>query len=506
MITASRERLADAAFLLAALVMILLRFRILREGGAPPTIDAGDWLAHGDAIFGSSIRSSVIVYPPLVPILTKVSVAAFGITGGVSLLGAIAATAPAAGLYLALRMIGAGFVAIGPALLLLGASSIGEATAWGGYPQLIGLGLAPLVLVLVDRVLSTWESRDALAAGFTLAALMATSHFITSAIGLGVIALVILRLPKLNRPSAQRVLRCTALVLLPTLWLVPLYLALVSAFAGVSREFSFFNELTWSGLWDRIEFLYRDLAWLWRVLVASALIAPVFFWRHRDTPLWRLTTSMLLAIVGILALTREGRFVYLLTPYTALGVALWLAHGPARVAGVVRGWTQRGVAAAALSALLVAALIQIDTGEDFFRNQRGHYGVLTPDLVAGIEYVKDTTSPDTVLAVTSLNDAPFGRWIEAIADRETYYGAPLQWLLFDVDLERSAFANELFIPPFPDADRVRRAGEAGIDLMLVPTRWVFYDEEAFSEFAASYPGSVEYITDELVVIDPTALP
>ncbi|MCH7583759.1 MAG: hypothetical protein IH941_01200 [Acidobacteria bacterium] len=506
MITASRERLADAVFLLAALVMILVRFRILREGGAPPTIDAGDWLAHGDAIFGSRIRSSVIVYPPLVPILTKASVAAFGLTGGVSLLGAIAATAPAAGLYLALRMIGAGFVAIGPALLLLGAGSIGEATAWGGYPQLIGLGLAPLVLILVDRVLSTWESRDALAAGFTLAALMATSHFITSAVGLGVIALVILRLPELNRPSASRMLRCIVLVLLPTLWLVPLYLVLISAFAGVSREFSFFNELTWSGLWDQIEFLYRDLAWLWRVLVASAVVAPIFFLRHRATPLWRLTTSMLLAIVGILALTREGRFVYLLTPYTALGVSLWVAHGPARVARMVRGWTQRGVTAAALSALLIAALIQIDTGKDFFRNQRSYYGVLTPDLVAGIEYVKDTTSPDTVLAVTSLNDAPLGRWVEAIADRETYYGAPLQWLLFEVDLERSALANELFIPPFPDETRIRAAAEQGIDLILVPTGWVFYDEDGIDEFATSNPDAVEYVTPELVVIDPTKLP
>ena len=45
-----RRRMADAAFALVVVVMILVRLRILRAGGAPPTIDAGDWLAHGDSI------------------------------------------------------------------------------------------------------------------------------------------------------------------------------------------------------------------------------------------------------------------------------------------------------------------------------------------------------------------------------------------------------------------------------------------------------------------------
>ena len=499
-----RERIADAAFAVAVVVMILVRFRILRAGGAPPTIDAGDWLAHGDSIFGSDIRSTTIVYPPLVPILTKVAVSAFGLTGGVSLLGAIAAAAPAAGTYLVLRRIGVGFVSIGPALLLLGATSIGEATAWGGFPQLIGFGLAPVVLVLLDRLLETWTNRDALALGIAATALMATSHFIAAVVAIAAITLIASRLPETTAPPPRRLFTCMGLSILPMLWLVPLYIALIGAFGSGSRDFRFFNELTWSELREQVEFIYRDLPWVWRPLIVAAVTAPLVFFRHRKTELWRLTTSLLVAIVTILLLTREGRFIYFLTPYSVLGLGLWLHHGPSRLR--VRRWTHDGVTAVALGVVLIAALAQIDSGVDFFREQRGFYGVLTPELVAGIETVEQTTTPDTVLAVTSLNDAPFGRWVEAIADRETYYGAPLRWLLFEVDLERSTLANELFIPPFPDETRIRKAAEQGIDLILVPTRWVFYDEDEIETFAARYPDAVEYVTEELVVIDPAAVP
>ena len=499
-----RERIADATFALVVVVMIIVRFRILRSGGAPPTIDAGDWLAHGDAIFGSDIRSTTIVYPPLVPFLTKVAVSAFGLTAGVSLLGAVAAAAPAAGTYLVLRRLGIGFVAIGPALLLLGATSIGEATAWGGFPQLIGLGLAPVVLMLLDRLLRTWITRDALLLGVTAAALVATSHFITSVVAIAAITLIALRLPETTLPTPRRLLACLGLSILPMLWLVPLYVALIGAFGGGSRDFRFFNELTWSELREQVEFIYRDLPWVWRPLIVAAVTAPLVFFRQRNTELWRLTTSLLVAIVAILLVTREGRFVYFLTPYSVLGLGLWLHHGPGRLR--VRQWTKDGATAVVLSVVLIVSLAQIDSGVDFFREQRGYYGVLTPELVTGIETVGKTTTPDEVLAVTSLNDAPFGRWVEAIADRETYYGAPLQWLLFEVDLERSTLVNELFIPPFPNESRIRMAAEQGIDLILVPTRWVFYDEDEINAFAARYPDAVEYVTPELVLIDPAVLP
>ncbi len=87
----------DTAFVLCALAVASLRFVILRRGGAPPTIDAGNWLAFGDQILGNGVRSPTIVYPPLVPLLTKGFVSLFGLTNGVALLAALSSAAPAAG-------------------------------------------------------------------------------------------------------------------------------------------------------------------------------------------------------------------------------------------------------------------------------------------------------------------------------------------------------------------------------------------------------------------------
>ena len=210
-------------------------------------------------------------------------------------------------------------------------------------------------------------------------------------------------------------------------------------------------------------------------------------------------------MVLILLVTREGRFIYFVTLTTSMGIALWARHGPSELAARIPRSNAARIGAIGLTGLLIVTMLQVDSGTHSFHEQRGYYGVLTPDLLIGIESIAATTTPDTVLAVTSLNDAPFGRWVEAIADRETFYGAPLRWLLFEVDLERSALANDLFIPPFPDVPRVREAAAAGIDFILIPTRWVFYDEQALDAFTLVYPRSVRWASSELVVID-TSLP
>ena len=172
----------DLTFSIVVVVLAYYRYHILASNGAPPTIDSGNWIAYGDQILGDGVRSNTIVYPPVVPILSKVSVSLFGLTAGVSGLAAAASTAPAVGIYLALRRLGPELIALPPSILVLGASSIGEATAWGGFPQLIGFGLAPITLVLLDRFLRTWDARSALATGFAFMALLATSHLVGATI------------------------------------------------------------------------------------------------------------------------------------------------------------------------------------------------------------------------------------------------------------------------------------------------------------------------------------
>lgn len=497
----------DLVFLLCCLAYGTVRFLILRRGGAPPTVDAGNWLALADSMLGSDVRSSTIVYPPSVPLLTKASVVSLGLTNGVSLLAALTSLAPASGVYVALRCVGLAGHSLVPALLVLGASSVGEATAWGGFPQLIGLGLMPVALILLDRLLQTWAVRHAVLAGAALMGIMATSHFIAGVAVLAAAGLLVGRVRAVRRtpPGWRRGVTRLGLVLLPSLWLVPLYWTLGRLYAGGFPALVAENRLTWANWLGRIEFQYRDTPWLWRILLPLALIAPFVLWRKHRTALWRTTVSLVAAIAFATVLTREDRFLYALAPLTALGLALWISWGLEAV-GATRSrgpGTARlvGTVAAALLAVLLGAVgLQFVRSTEFFSIQRDYYGILTPGLVEGIEYARESSTPGTVVAVPSVNDAPLGWWVEAVAQRPTVYGCPLGWLVFDDETRRARFANELFAPVFPTAEKLQSAREAGIGLVLLPTMWAFFDDTALGAVADEGTESIVQLNEHVVVI------
>ena len=502
----------DALFLLGALAAGIVRFLILRRGGAPPTIDAGNWLAFADSMLGDGVRSPTIVYPPLVPLLTKASVTMFGLTNGVALLAAISSLMPAAGVYIALRYAGLTWEGLAPALLVAGASSVGETTAWGGFPQLIALGLTPIALVLFDRFLRTWSLRHALASGLTVMAVLATSHMVSAAVSLAAGAMLVAALiwPPSPAPHGRRQLSRLALVLLPSIWLAPLYWTLARAFGGGSLTAVSPNQLTWTNLLERIEFLYRDTRWMWRLLLPLALLAPVILWWRHRTPLWRVISAVLAATIVLVAVTREERFFYLLTPITALGLALWTAWaaelygiGSTATAGALR--LARAAAAMGVALLVTAVTLQFVRGAEFFEQQRDYYGILTPGLVEGIRYLGEFSDRNDVVAVTSLNNAPLGWWVEAIARRQTIYGSPLHWLNFEDETRRASVGNGLFVPPFPTYDKLQAAEAAGIELILLPTSWTFYDDAAIEALAEAAPDAVLRLNGDAVVIRPEAV-
>ena len=60
-----RITMVDLSFVLAVIVVGYFRFRILSAGGAPPTIDSGNWIAYGDTILGRGVRSTAIDEAPV---------------------------------------------------------------------------------------------------------------------------------------------------------------------------------------------------------------------------------------------------------------------------------------------------------------------------------------------------------------------------------------------------------------------------------------------------------
>jgi hypothetical protein len=498
--------LSDALLLLAACAVVAFRFLVLRSGGAPATIDAGNWLAFGNALFGGHARSPSIVYPPVVPLLVKGFVEAFGLVNGVAALGALASTAPAAGFYVALRRIGYRVEALPGALLLLGASAVGEATAWGGFPQLAALGITPLMLLELDRWLSTGKRGHALGTGLLLSSLLATSHFIGLAASVAAALILAMGVSRLRSQHIRSRLKVDLLLVLgPSAWLVPLYLNLAHAYLGTSEEFSFLNELSRSNVLERIEFLSRDFPYLWRFLLPLTVLTPFLLYRLRGTALWRILTSLLVAAAGLALITRQERFLYFATMVAALGIAIWLVHIRSRLKSHISGHIFTGTASStAWASILVLAvavsLWQVVAGARFFEGQRDYYGILTPGVFQGLELLSDETSPNAVLAVPSIQDAPLGWWVEAITERKTYYASALRWLTFDDERERARVANEIFTPTFPDPKTIAVAEEHNVSYLIIPTNWAHFREGPVENLVHDR-GPAFYHTPDVVIVD-----
>ena len=479
----SRVWILDIAFGALVLVVATARFLILRDGGAPATIDNGNWVAFGDAIFGGDVRSPTIVYPPLIPILAKASAMAFGLISGTATLGAVSSAAPAVGFYVAMRRTGLGAVILPGAILVLGAGAVGEAAAWGGFPQLIGLGLAPLIFVEVDRWCTTGRRRSVWRLGLLFMVLFATTHFVAVAVATASVAMLLMGLPRMIRQHRPwRAWATDALIIaLPSAWLLPLYASLFGAFAGSAGDFRFLNQLSWSNLLGRIEFIYRDFPHLWRVALPLTVLTPLLFAGRRSSTVWRILVAVLVSVALLTAVTREGRFLYFATLAVALALTLWfetlsesrwLVGEPDtsdRLRGLVLKW------ALPLAALAIAAW-QIVAGLQLFHDQRDFYGVLTPGLYQSLERIHIESAEDAIVAVASLRDAPLGWWVEAVTERETYYASALRWLAFEDEHRRARIGTEIFTRDFPNTETLASAREHGIDYLIIPTRWAFYDD------------------------------
>ncbi len=510
-----------SAFLLMVLTVTIARFLVM-WGSAPPTIDSGNWLAFAESFFGDSPRDPSITYPPVVPALAELFTSILGVNAGIAMLAALSAAAPALGMYGALGMSGVGQLRAFPALLLLGAGSIGEASAWGGFPQLIALGLLPLTLVagLGFRDAPTRRS------GLELGAL-----FFAMAAVVGVIAIFEVDTVLFRRwPITRGHLRASLWVMVPSLPLVGVYARLVDAVLVSPNPYTELDNLSWGNLLERVDLLYREFPALWQVLIPLALATPLLTLQVRHHRAWRLSAALLVAVVNLLLLTREGRYLYLvpLVPITALGV--WVValgqgrgsspaaqghpdapdepdaphepHEPDDQHGALPDTRAHrlGFGAAALG-LALLVLAQNVSALDRLEDQRDFYALLTPELVEAIDGADDAVAErGGIIAVPSLNDAPIGWWVEALTDDPVIYGSPLRWLNFADEIDRAQRANAIFHPTFPDADSLALLGSSDVTVVVLPRRWAWFDEAAVDDWVAAHDLDVLVANRDAVTI------
>ena len=461
-----RMRMCDAVLGVCAVVTAVFRFHALRAGAAPPTVDAGNWLSLGNAWLGLQSRTGPN-YPPFVPLAVASTSSLFGVRTAVALCGAVASTLPGLGSYVVLRRISSGLGAVLLGVLLLGANSVGEAAAWGGFPQLVALGALPVFLWQLDTALLTRARRATANASAALLLVLLTSHLI-AAVALGatgvLIALHALRSGAIGRFLHERLAQLSCLVAVCVVCL-PLYLPLLGSIDADAPLTPRAAQLSLGTVLGHLDFLFGDPLLLWRPIVVATVLTPLALYRRRAELSWRLTTSAIGAIIAVALVTRSSRALAFLPQTVAFAVATWLPGVRAAVDQLSIS-TRRLVIACGVGVTALVATV----GLARFDQQLDSYRVMSPDAYRAITWYRDHVDDAGGLAVSSPGPTPLGWWVEGLTRQPAYYTSAPKYLLFDDERRRARVADRIFSPQFPDDASISFARAKGVRHLLVVSR------------------------------------
>lgn len=491
------------------------RMIVVALHGEPSGVDFGNWLMLGHQALGHPLRGAAgITYPPVVPLVTVWLTSMFGVVWGTALLAGLASVAPAAGVFAACRLFGAGLDATLAATLLGATSSSGEAAAWGGVPQLIGLGLAAFALGLAQLVFLRRRRIDAACLGGTLLALGATSHLIFAQGAIALACLFVIWVV-LHRKSfvphswlgSHGWLTLTTIVILPCLVLVPLYLRLLptvgQSFVSDSSSASQASVMSFvSGL----GVVYRDVPWLWKPALILTAVTPLLLSarRHRANPLWPIATALIVSLIAEAIVSGQDRLVYLAPIAVSLALVLWLSelrNGSWSISNrrILTGVRWRVVMNATV---LTAVILMSVKGLAFFPAQRAFYSAIEPPgTVAGLDWLRKHTPPDALVAVAPINGAPFGWWVQGYGRRPALVGSEDQWLNFPEERARANEVVAMLSEPYAlDASAMATARRLGVQYILLPWAWGGLTQTELATNERLNPGSVVFENAAMVIV------
>jgi hypothetical protein len=488
----------DASFAVFLFAIAVLRWKVIDSLQVPSGLDGGNWLAFGHSLFGSHSRSASIVYPPVVPLVTVLLAGFLGPLKAVEVLAAVSSLAPAAGAYVLLRRF-LGMPAALVAGLLAPAATTGEAAAWGGYPQLLGLGLMALLLWALTLLIDDRKARWLIATSLLLFLTVATSDLIGVAAIASTFIFVVARfllLPRVERPSVKLIGFAAIVAIVPLLALAPTYLSLVGGVLQNEATNTSNQHLTAANVLPILNNLFKDNPAFWYLAVLAALGSPVLIMVRYSRPLAVTTAALLLPPIAALLVLRESRFFFLLPIGIATGLgACWsLFREPQRV----------NYRFDRIAIPIAAALLAIETilGMAAFPQQVDWYAAITPAEVTALHQLDGIAPRGASLAVSPGADQqgwPIGWWVEGLLDRPTYYASYPQWLNFQDERRRSAIANQMFSASEGLSGAVRLARANNISFIVVATQWPGY-QAWFSENAPLEGARVVIENDSMLVI------
>jgi hypothetical protein len=504
-----RHRVSVPTGLVAGVLLAIVAYRVLVlvRQGQPSGLDFGNWLTIGRQILGAPLPNAAqVTYPPAVPVLTVAFVAAFGLTWGTALLAGLASVAPSLGVYLVLRLSASRWWAFAVTLLVAANSSSGEAAAWGGVPQLLGLGMVIPILYLTHRTLADRLSRTALFDGLLLLGLAATTHLVFAQTVACIVALFAVHIATAPHRFGARSwlgkrgwLSLTSIVVAPSLILAPLYIRLLpTVTASLARG----PGDSWPivSFVQSLEVVYRDASWLWKPSIILTVVVPFLRFRNRRRESsWYLSIALVTGLLVQAFLSGQNRLAYMVPLAVGLSATpaldalqRYYAGRPRRPATLIAVGACAGCLILATSACGLAR----------FPAQRSYYGAIEPHgMVQALDWIRHHTPPHALFAVAPVGGAPFGWWVQGYGHRSALVGSEAQWVYFPEEKLRASQMVLLFSEPNPLSSNVMiQARELSIDYLVFPANWGGLSRSDIQGFQAQHDDGVVFRSEAMTIV------
>lgn len=477
------------------LAIAAIHLAVLTRNGEPSGLDFGNWLTIGHHILGQGAPGgSQSVYPPVVPVLAVGFVALFGLPWGPALVAAAAGLVPAVAVYWILFRCRARLSAIALAVLIAAAGSTGEAVAWGGAPQLIGLGTGLLATWYAAATLRWARPGDAWRAGGALLATAATSHLELAQTTLAIAVVAILHFGvarkgvSLTGPwfGGRGHLLLIARAIVPSLVLAPLYVTLTES-VGQSFTQSVTTVSRASLFFSNLDNLFNDAPTWWKAATIIAVITPFATWRRRSHPLWVVTTALLVSTVAATAYTGQLRLAYVFPLAIACGLGLLTSTASTMIPNRAR----------LVPILVLCSVVATASyaGLRYFSIQRTFYGerMVPVGTTQALTWLRSHTPRDAVIAVAPEYGSPFGWWVEGFTRRPTLTGSLDEFLNFPDERRRAQLAVALFsMTDSSPSQFVAAARDLNVDYLYVPTAWRGLQGTALQRLVSQRPDCVVF--------------
>ena len=348
------------------------------------------------------------------------------------------------------------------------------AAAWGGLPQLVGFGLAPIAVVAAARLVAEPTRGNTILLGALLLALAAVSPLVFGLTLVCVLVALALAAAVMRTSRWVRHAIVAAAFVLP---LAPLYVRFLAS-ATVRPQGAANGPSSGSVL--RTVFVGATPAWF--VLGALALLAPFATRSFRFDPLWVASTTMTATAAAAVCSGGEARFSYLAPTAAVIAAVTIAAWTEDRFGRPSSCWSWRVCAGSSSPHRERCASNATSTRASCLE-------------VPAVRSPGSTPIPEleTCSRVAPVAGVPFGWWLEGWGRRPSLVGADPQWLAFPGERRRAREATRLFTGThWPSERDFVTARRLGVRWLYLPSAWDGIDPSALRAARKQHPGLVVY--------------